>query len=1430
MSDPLRILILEDNPADAELVQFELQEASLVFTSKVVMTENEYVEAIRDHCPDLILSDYDLPKYTGALALAEAKKRCPDTPFILVTGAVTEDRAIDILTQGAKDYVLKTRLEQRLVPAVRRALAEAEEHRARSQAEAELREAHGTLEERVKIRTAELQEQIETRKRTEEALRDSEERQRLVLQASSMGTFEVDLLTGEGQWNATEFELLGLKPGDVKASPDAFFRFVHPDDVERLRNQWAEALRSGKLDAEFRIVRADGQERWLAGKGQFFSDGKPEGNDSGTRGEPLRFMGVNFDITGRRKAEEAVAAVHRHVQSIIDNSTAIIYAFDLEGRFVMANAAVAELLNSTPEQMIGKRRHDFMPKDDADWHEANDRQAIEAGRALEFEEYSQLKDRSITWFTTKFPLRDAEGRIYGVAGISADVSERKQAQEMLRESEERYRGVVENTTAIILRLDPRGVITFANSRALEFFGYTADELIGRHNVGSIVPGRESSGRDLAAMVDQIVAYPDRFHSNANENICRDGRRVWLDWTNSGIYMADGRLKELLCVGIDATVRKQAEEALKLNAAIMETVAEGIFLIGLDDNIIKWTNRKFEQLFGYGPGEMVGMHVDKVNAPTDRTPTEARISIVEVLRQAGEWHGEIENIKKDGTHFWCRIHVSLFNHPDFGAVMVSAHTDITERKRAEEAVSRSQKTFCELVERSPFGTYVIDSRFRIAQMNAASQDGAFRNVRPVIGRDFAEAMRTLWPEPVAAEIIAVFRHTLDTGEPYYSPRFVNPRHDVETVESYEWELHRMTLPDGQYGVICYYFDSTNLREAERALHESEQKYRNLVQQAPTGIYDIDFTTGRFTEVNDAMCKILGYTRDELLAMTPSNILDEEGKALFASRIRRAQSGEPLDEAVEYRVRTKEGRIIWSLLNTTFHWDGGKLAGATVVAHDITERRRAEEALRESEAHFRSVLDNSRDVIYRLNLQTGRFEYISPAAEAVVGFSPDELMALDSEAALAMIHPDDVPAMRAALARLEETGQTEIEYRQRTKRGDYRLLSNHMCLTRDDAGRPLYRDGSMRDFTERKRMEEELRLTADTFEKAFHGNVAAMAMSRLEDGSILEVNDRWLELTGYGREEILGKGSVALGLWKNPADRDAIAREVRQHGTILGREYECIRKDGREWTALFSAQVITLRGERVLITSAEDISEIKRAEEGRKEKTKQLEDANRELESFSYSVSHDLRAPLRAIDGYSRMILTKQGENLDEETRQRLQMIKDNTEKMGRLIDDLLALSRLGSLAVTKKELNMERLVSEVWSELLAMHPGRKMTLKNGPMPMAWGDRSLIWQVYSNLLDNAAKFTRGRESALIETGGFVRNGEMIYYVRDNGVGFDMQYHDRLFGAFPRLHSEEEYKGTGIGLALVKRIIERHDGKVWAEGEEDEGATFYFTLPIS
>ncbi len=225
---------------------------------------------------------------------------------------------------------------------------------------------------------------------------------------------------------------------------------------------------------------------------------------------------------------------------------------------------------------------------------------------------------------------------------------------------------------------------------------------------------------------------------------------------------------------------------------------------------------------------------------------------------------------------------------------------------------------------------------------------------------------------------------------------------------------------------------------------------------------------------------------------------------------------------------------------------------------------------------------------------------------------------------------------------------------------------------------------------------------------------------------------------------------------------------------------------------------------------------------------LEVANKELESFSYSVSHDLRAPLRAIDGYSRMILKKQDEHFDEETRRQFQTIRDNVATMSRLIDDLLAFSRLGKQEMSKTNLDMEEMIREVWQNLLTINPGRNMTLCIEGIQAGMGDRSLIREVFSNLLGNAVKFTQKRDVARIEAGSHIEDNEMVYYVRDNGVGFDMKYYDKLFGVFQRLHSADEYEGTGVGLAIVQRIIQRHGGRIWAESKIDEGACFHFTLP--
>jgi PAS domain S-box-containing protein len=325
----------------------------------------------------------------------------------------------------------------------------------------------------------------------------------------------------------------------------------------------------------------------------------------------------------------------------------------------------------------------------------------------------------------------------------------------------------------------------------------------------------------------------------------------------------------------------------------------------------------------------------------------------------------------------------------------------------------------------------------------------------------------------------------------------------------------------------------------------------------------------------------------------------------------------------------------------------------------------------------------------------------------------------------------------------------------------------------------------------------------------------------DYRFLDINPAFERLTGLKREDVVGRTVSEVlpdndAYWVEIYGKVALTGEsvhFENYASVLDRHYEVFayRPAPRQFATIFT-----------------DITERKQSERTLEERTAQLEEANKELESFSYSVSHDLRAPLRAVDGYARMILRKQGDKFDEDTMRKFNEIRSSAQMMGRLIDDLLSFSRLGRKHMSIAKMNMDDLVREVWKEVQAINSDRNMMLTVNSIPPGYGDRMLIKQVYSNLLSNAVKFTKYRSPALIEVGGYEDGDDKVYYVRDNGVGFDMAYYDKLFGVFQRLHSPDDFEGTGVGLATVQRIIHRHGGRVWAEGTLDEGAAFYFTLP--
>jgi PAS domain S-box-containing protein len=376
----------------------------------------------------------------------------------------------------------------------------------------------------------------------------------------------------------------------------------------------------------------------------------------------------------------------------------------------------------------------------------------------------------------------------------------------------------------------------------------------------------------------------------------------------------------------------------------------------------------------------------------------------------------------------------------------------------------------------------------------------------------------------------------------------------------------------------------------------------------------------------------------------------------------------------------------------------------------------------------------------------------------------------------------------------------------------------------------------EIVEREQAEAALRESEAKYRLLFTNERDAISLFDADTGELLDVNPAWLQLYGYSREEALCLRVTALSA--EPGEtRDAIRRATQAGNLFVPLRWHR-RKDGVVFPVELFAAAAEWMGRSVIFAVIRDITERRQAEaEIRRlhddlerrvlERTAQLEQANRELEAFSYSVSHDLRAPLRTIDGFSRLLLDEYSPHLETEGQHYLQRVREGTVHMGQLIDGLLAFSRISRQPLQRQVLSLTRLAYQVLEEFQPEIAEQRVEVTIHTLPDAKADPTLLRLVFTNLLSNALKYSSKRDRARIEIGWQAQAGQTVYFVRDNGAGFDMRYADKLFGVFQRLHPADEFEGTGVGLATVKRIVERHDGRIWAEAEVNKGATFYFTL---
>ncbi len=706
-------------------------------------------------------------------------------------------------------------------------------------------------------------------------------------------------------------------------------------------------------------------------------------------------------------------------------------------------------------------------------------------------------------------------------------------------------------------------------------------------------------------------------------------------------------------------------------------------------------------------------------------------------------------------------------------------------------------------------------------------------------------------------------------------------------SRQWESTVIPEPPVEGGpetVLAITRDVTARREFEDALRRSELRFR--LASSFGNVWDWDIASNRI-DFPAELWLALGRpvpAPDEALAALEA-VMHPDDRPVWQQRLK-DHLAQRCPYELQFRVRTASGELRWIETVGQAVWDEtGRATYMAGTTFDITERRRLEDALRSSETRMRHLLASSPAVIYTARPGSDfAATYCSENVEALIGFPAQEFMA-ESEFWLDHVHPDDVGALRAHLAPIRTPMRQVLEYRFRHRDGRWRWLRDDVLMTLDDAGKEAELIGSWTDITERREAEDEVRRLNAELEHRVLERTAALARSEARYRTIFETapmaigEEDWSPVLrrfavlreqgvtdgpGYferhpefvqacmGSVKLLRMNRKMLELHEgHRADVDLTSlASAYGHSNLLPRfidELGALWAGERMFTCKDALPTLTGSSQSLMLTMSlpsqhgddglalvclVDITEIDRLNVELDASLVRLRRTNRELETFTYSVSHDLKAPLRGIDGYSRLLLRDHEDGLDAEAREFLSNIRHATQQMAQLIDDLLAYSRLERRTLELTPIALYGLVQQQLASNAEEMRVRGVELKVDIAPdlSALGDSHGLAMALRNLIENALKFTRDEVGATIDVGASESGGVVTLWVGDNGLGFDMKFHDRIFEIFQRLHRAETYPGTGVGLAIVRKAMERMGGSVWAESRPGHGATFFLQLPAT
>jgi len=879
------------------------------------------------------------------------------------------------------------------------------------------------------------------------------------------------------------------------------------------------------------------------------------------------------------------------------------------------------------------------------------------------------------------------------------------------------------------------------------------------------------------------------------------------------------------VSTTASLRPGGEELVRL-AAVVEATPDLVATMDREGRLL-YLNSAGRRLLALEADAPLTLNLADL-APNPRTAQVLLEALADTFR-TGNWHTEAVLLRRD-TGQETPVSVVMFAHQqeDGTTRHVSAiFRDIYERKRIENALRASQQRMRAVIESAPNALVTMSEDGRIADWNPMAEQIFGRTREEVIGRPLDEV---IIPPKFRQAHRAGLARFLATGQ----SQMLGKTLEVNALdrEGREFPVEICVTPIALGGSYLFSAFVTDVRERHKFvadLQESEARKGAILRSVLDCLISVDHE-GRIIELNPAAEATLGYPRDELLGKDFVETLfhTDAGEMTVRWMVEalRGSSEGVIGKRVETVARRSDGTEfpVELAVSSTLGLHGPMF---TIYLRDITERKRSEEALRESERRFRQLAESVTEVFWMASADGREILYASPAFEKIWGRPVQELYDHPLER-INYVLPEDRPHLGDALFRSGFESEFDQTYRIVRPDGTVRWIRDRGYPVRDEQGRVYRYAGIAEDITERRRVEEALKDS----EALYHSLVDHLPVnvSRKDtEGRFTFANRRVLETLGMSLDQLVGLTDYDL-FPRDLADKyradDRWVMETR-------KTFECVEEhvdpgQGRTYVQVLKTPVFDSQG-RVIGTQVIwwDVTDKKRAEDELKRTAEELARSNRELEQFAYVASHDLQEPLRMVASYVQLLERRCKDKLDGDAAEFIGYAVDGALRMQRLISDLLTYARVGSRGRPFQQVSLEKVFAEATMNLRAAIKAEGATVTHDPLPSVAGDHGQLVQLLQNLIGNAIKFHGGRPSHVHVSASREPRGWRIA-VRDNGIGFDPQFKDKIFGVFQRLHGKGEYPGTGIGLAICKKIVERHQGQIGAESTPGQGSEFWFVIP--